>query len=83
MKEPLVSIIIPVYNARSHLNSLLDSIFHQHYTNYEIICVDDGSTDDSAVILQKYQSDLRMNIIQQENGGGVICAKCRSKYCKG
>ena len=63
-----VSIVMPVYNASSYLREALDSIVNQSYRELEIICVDDGSTDDSFEILEQYQkSDDRIKIIKQQN----------------
>lgn len=67
---PGISIIIPVYNTSQYLRRCLDSVVNQTFKNIEIICVNDGSTDKSADILQEYaQQDERMIIITQENSG--------------
>ena len=66
--KPLVSIIIPVYNAQRYLPQCLDSVANQNYDPMQIICVDDGSTDDSWAILQAYaQRDERFRIYQKIN----------------
>ena len=67
--NPLVSIIIPIYNTASYLRKCLDSAKNQTYTNLEIICVDDGSTDGSEKIVDEYLDDERFVIIHKENGG--------------
>lgn len=65
-----VSIIIPIYNVERYLERCLDSIISQTHSNIEIICVNDGSTDSSGLILSKYKSkDNRIIIISTENGG--------------
>lgn len=65
-----VSVIIPVYNVEKYLRKCLDSVVKQTYTNLEIICVNDGSPDNSAAILEEYaKSDSRIKIINQENKG--------------
>lgn len=65
-----VSIIIPIYNASNYLQECLDSIINQEYKNLEIICINDGSTDDSEKILREYQDkDERIIIINQSNCG--------------
>lgn len=51
-KNPLVSIIIPCYNAENFIENCINSIINQTYINYEIICVDDGSTDNTLKILK-------------------------------
>jgi len=67
---PKVSVIIPVYNTGEYLNQCLDSLLNQTLQNIEIICVDDGSTDNSLEILRRYcEKDRRMNIISVENKG--------------
>lgn len=66
----LLSIIVPVYNTAPWLRKCLDSIINQTYRNIEIICVDDGSTDDSLAVLQQYTAqDSRVKVIHQENAG--------------
>lgn len=64
------SIIIPVYNVEPYLRECLDSVLRQTYSDWEAICVNDGSTDSSARILQEYTSrDNRIKVITQPNGG--------------
>lgn len=66
--KPLVSIVMPVYNVEKYLRETIDSIVNQTYKNYELICVDDGSTDASIDILQEYaERDKRISIIRQKN----------------
>ena len=83
--NPLVSIIIPIYNTASYLRKCLDSAKNQTYTNLEIICVDDGSTDGSEKIVDEYLDDDRFVIIHKENSGessarntGLL--KCTGNY---
>lgn len=65
-----ISIIIPVYNASQHLADCLDSVLQQSFPNLEIICINDGSTDDSLQILQAYhQKHSRITIHDQKNAG--------------
>lgn len=67
---PLVSIVIPVYNAESFLNSCLDSVVGQKYTNIEILLINDGSTDQSGAICNQYaERDCRVHVFHKENGG--------------
>lgn len=68
--QPSISILIPVYNTAPWLRRCLGSICGQTYPHLEIICVNDGSTDESANILEEYAAkDSRIKIITQENGG--------------
>ena len=68
--NPLVSVVIPVYNTAKYLPRCLDSIIHQTYHNLEIIIIDDGSTDDSYIIAKKYATkDPRIKLIHQKNSG--------------
>lgn len=67
---PQVSVILPVYNAAATLKETLESIFKQTLSDFELIVVDDGSTDDSAEIISAFQrNDSRIHLIQQENMG--------------
>ena len=70
MNNPLVSIIIPLYNVEKYIAKCLESVSAQSYSNYEVIIVDDGSTDSSASIAKEYvERDSRFNIITQKNTG--------------
>ena len=70
MSDALISIIIPVYNVEQYLYKCLQSVVNQTYKNLEIICVNDGSTDNSINILEEFaQKDTRVRIITQKNGG--------------
>ena len=70
MSEIKVSVIIPVYNAERYLRECLDSVINQTLQDIEIICVDDGSTDNSLALLKEYQEkDNRIKILEQENKG--------------
>ena len=67
-----VSVILPVYNVSDYLRQCMDSIVGQTLKDIEIICVDDGSTDDSLAILKEYEAkDQRVKVIQQASG---ICS---------
>ena len=68
--QALVSVIVPVYNVEAYLDQCLDSISAQTHRNLEIICVNDGSTDDSLGIMQRHAAeDDRIRIIDKPNGG--------------
>ena len=67
---PKVSILVPIYNVEKYLRECLDSLVNQTLKDIEIICVNDGSTDNSRKILQEYaDKDSRVKIIDKENGG--------------
>ncbi len=68
--KPKVSVILPVYNVGKYLRQSLDSLINQTLKEIEIICIDDGSTDDSYEILEEYKSkDNRIKVIHKENKG--------------
>lgn len=70
MGKDQISIIMPVYNAVAHLAEALDSVRAQTFKEWECICVDDGSTDDSAEMLSRFASDdARFRVIRQDNAG--------------
>lgn len=70
MSTPLISIIVPVYNVSKFLPQCLDSLIKQSYQNIEIIAVNDGSTDNSLEILNRYaQTFSQIRIISQANAG--------------
>ena len=75
MSESLVSIIVPIYNAGPYLEQCLDSLVGQTYDNLEIILLNDGSTDNSLSIMQRYAAnDNRIKIIDKQNQGyGATC----------
>ncbi len=75
-----ISVIIPVYNTSEYIKECLDSILQQTYSNFEVICVDDGSDDNSLSILRQYQEkDSRIKVYSQDNQG---TAKAREKAIK-
>ena len=56
MSTPLISIIVPVYNAEKYLQKCMNSLINQTYRNLEIICINNGSTDKSSNILKEYEN---------------------------
>ena len=68
--RPMVSIIVPIYNAEQYLRRCVDSILNQEYTDFELLLVNDGSTDASGDICEEYgDQDPRVIVIQKENTG--------------
>ena len=83
--EPKISIVIPVYNAEKYLSGCLDSILAQQYGGeLEIICVNDGSNDNSAQILQNYSAkNLNIKVISQVNKGAAAARNAGMKAASG
>ena len=67
--NPLISVIVPIYNVFPYLREALDSVIHQTWNNLEILLVDDGSTDGSGEICDEYARDPRVRVFHQENRG--------------
>lgn len=83
-KNNLVSIIVPIYNVKDYLSECIESIINQTYKNIEIILVDDGSTDGSSQICDKYKEiDDRIIVIHQENKGLVLTRKAGMNVASG
>lgn len=84
MTNPIISVIVPVYNAEKYLKPCLDSIINQTLKNIEILLVDDGSTDSSLKIIQSYANkDKRIKIIKQKNSGPGIARNKGISLAKG
>ncbi len=67
--KPLVTIIVPVYNAQTSLSQCISSILKQSYPNIELVLIDDGSSDDSGKICDQYTADRRVQIFHKKNAG--------------
>jgi len=81
---PLVSIIIPVYNAQDYVGICIQSVLDQTYQNFEIICVSDGSTDKSIEIIRRLAYDEpRIQLIQIENHGQGYARNLALKRAQG
>ena len=80
----LYSIIVPIYRVESYLHQCIDSILAQTYQNFELILVDDGSTDNCPVICDSYaRLDSRVSVIHQENGGLSDARNAGTKMARG
>src|SRR5688500_3733490 len=76
-----VSVIMPVYNGERFLRDAVDSILRQTYRNFELIVVDDGSTDGTSQVLDRYQDqDRRVRVHRHERNGGIVAA--RNQGCR-
>lgn len=83
-KKIKISIIIPIYNTEKYLKKCLDSLVNQTLQNIEIICINDGSTDNSGKILKKFAfKDKRIKIIEKENEGQSKARNIGIKKAKG
>lgn len=73
MKTPLVSVVMPVYNAEKYVSDAIESILQQTFTDFELIVINDGSTDNSAKILKNYaDQDNRIRFINHRKNKGLI-----------
>lgn len=80
----LVSVVMPVYNEENYLRECLDGLVNQTLKDIEVICVDDGSTDNSVAILKEYAArDSRFKILQQQNQGAGIARNLGLQEAKG
>lgn len=82
--NPLVSVVIPVYNVEKYLRQCMDNVVGQTYSHLEIICVNDGSPDNSIDILREYeQKDKRVKVVEIENQGLSGARNVGTSYCTG
>ena len=80
----LISVIIPVYNVAAYLPECLDSLLSQDYAGLEVILIDDGSTDDSGAVCDRYaQQDSRIRVIHQKNGGAAAAKNAGLRVATG
>ena len=83
-QNPLVSVIIPVYNVQDFLRECLNSVVHQSYSNLEILLIDDGSSDASGEICDEYaRSDARVRVIHKSNGGQASARNAALELARG
>lgn len=78
--NPLVSIIVPNYNKEKYIEKCIDSVLKQSYTNYELIIVDDGSTDNSIDIINRYNSN-KIKLIKLSKNTGIANARNKGIKC--
>ncbi len=84
MKEGLISIIVPVYNAEAYLSTCVDSIIHQTHQEFELILINDGSTDNSKTICDNYQKkDNRIKVFHIDNQGVSHARNVGLSYAQG
>ena len=83
-KNPEISIITPVYNVDKYLRKCLDSILSQTFSDFELIIVDDGSTDNSGKIADEVaELDKRVKVIHKSNGGAPSARNAGISTAKG
>ena len=76
MHNPLISIIVPIYNVEAYIRTVLIVYYGQTYKNIEVILVDDGSPDNCGSICDEYSlKDERIKVIHKKNGGFKFCKK--------
>jgi len=86
MRSPTISVVMPVYNAENYLDEAIQSILNQTYKDFEFIIINDGSTDKSLEIIEKYKNiDIRIALINRENRGLIVSLnegveKAKGKY---
>ena len=74
-EDVLVSVIMPVYNTARYLDRAIGSVLKQNYSNWELICIDDKSEDDSLAILRKYEANPRIKVIANDVNCGQGMAR--------
>ena len=81
---PKISVIIPVYNVEKFLSRCLDSVLDQTFKDFEVVCINDGSTDRSEEILQEYaKKDQRIKVFTQNNQGAAVARNKALQYASG
>ena len=81
---PFISVVIPAYNAAVFLPEVIQSVMEQSYSEWELLVIDDGSTDNTATLVSDYsQSDSRVRLISKENGGVSVARNLGTEIAKG
>ena len=83
VENPDISVIVPMYNAEKWVAKTITSLLNQSYPDYEIIIVDDGSTDNSKRILDSFSYDSRIRYVRKENGGTASALNVGHKLARG
>lgn len=79
----MISVIVPVYNVEKYIKETISSILNQTYNDFELILVNDGSTDNSLSIMRQYENDVRVKIIDGKNYGAPHARNIGLNYAKG
>lgn len=83
MEKDLVSIVMPCYNGKRFIGESIESVINQTYPKWELLIVDDGSTDDSINVIKHYQTDKRIKLIRQSNSGSAAARNNGIRRSKG
>ena len=84
MNNPLISVIVPVYNSEKYLHRCIDSILSQTHTDFELLLINDGSTDNSGIICDEYAAkDSRIRVFHKSNGGVSSARNLGLDHAKG
>ena len=83
MSDPLVSIVTPVYNGSQYLSEAIESALAQTYKNFELLIVNDGSTDNSKSIISAYLSNPKIRYFEQQNAGVAAARNLALRYANG
>lgn len=82
--NPLISVLVPIYNVEKYLSRCIDSVLSQDFCDYELILVDDGSPDRCSIICDEYaKKDFRVKVIHKQNGGLVSARLAGFKQARG
>src|SRR5438105_4794992 len=83
-EEPLVSVLIASYNYERYIGRAIESVLNQSYLRVEVVVCDDGSTDDSVQVIQRYvERDPRVTLIRQANAGHTVAYSEAYRHCHG
>jgi len=83
IQNGLVSIITPAYNSTKYISETIESVLSQTYSNWEMIIINDGSTDDTVNVVKKYLNDSRIILIHQENSGSAAARNNGIRHAQG
>jgi len=79
----MVSVVMPAYNNAAHIGEALDSVFAQDYPHFEVLVVDDGSTDDTPQVLARYRDEKRIRVLSQANAGSAAARNLGIREARG
>lgn len=71
MKTPKITVLMPVYNNESYINEAIDSVLNQTFSDFQLLIIDDGSTDNSVSLIKQYD-DSRINLVEKDDNTGLI-----------